>query len=200
MSTRKNDLDLIGLLADVEDHAANALTWMVSLTGNLLGFWHKAFYSTGDIDHQRSALVTTGDTVDVFAFTLYKLEQIDRVWIIEGLLEKLPQVKSAVGSLKYPSTSNAVECFFGAFERFYRLKGPFCDKKSANKHIGLFMLAYMFRMGLQGQASPLERAGIDVSGIPFYHLINRPNLLKLKILIADQYKNNQVVDHYKKAA
>jgi transposase-like protein len=129
-----------------------------------------------------------------------KLEKIGKVWVLGGLLAKLPQVLPAVGSSKWPSTSNAAEWFFGAFDRFYRLKGPFCDEKSAYKQIGLFALAYVFRLGLKGQASPLERANTDVSGIPFYHLINRPNVLKLKELTADQYKEEQAADHYKKAA
>ncbi len=126
-----------------------------------------------------------------------ELEKTGKSWVIAGLLAKLPQVLPAVGSSKWPSTSNAAEWFFGAFDRFYRLKGPFCDEKSAHKQICLFSLAYVFRLGLKGQASPLERANIDVSGIPFYHLVNRPNILKLKELAADQYKKEQAADQYK---
>lgn len=85
----------------------------------------------------------------------------------------------AVGNpTRWPSTSNAAEWFFGAYDRFYRLKGPFQDEKSARKLTGLFVLGYVFRMGLAGQACPLERTQTDVSLIPVYHLINRPKLSK----------------------
>jgi transposase-like protein len=129
-----------------------------------------------------------------------KLEQLGKVWVIQGLLNKLHQVLPAVGSSRWPSTSNAAECFNGAFDRFYRLKGPFRDQKSAQKQIGLFALGYVFRLGLQGQACPLERANLDVSGIPFYHLVNRPNIMKLKTMIADQYKEDHAADQYRKTA
>jgi hypothetical protein len=109
-------------------------------------------------------------------------------WVLEGLLSKLEQVMPAVGNpTRWPSTSNAAEWFFGAYDRFYRLKGPFQDERSARKLTALFVLGYVFRMGLAGQACPLERTQTDVSMIPFYHLINRPKLSKLQDLIAEQY-------------
>ena len=108
--------------------------------------------------------------------------------VLTGLLGKLPQVLKAVGSTWRPSTSNAVEQFFSKFDRFYRLKGPFCDEASARKHINLFLLGYLFSIGAQGQASPLERASGNVVQIPFYHLINRPNIVALKDRIAQQYR------------
>ncbi len=130
-----------------------------------------------------------------------KLEEKDQVWIIGGLLKKLVQVLPAVQNpQRWPSTSNSAEWFNGAFDRFYRLKGSFVDEKSAYKQIGLFMLGYMFRIGLKGQASPLERGDVNISTIPFYHLVNRPNMLKLKTMIADQYKGDNVADQYKQAA
>ena len=41
-------------------------------------------------------------------------------------------------------------------------------------------------MGLAGQAFPLERTQIDVSMIPFSHLINRPKRSKFQERIAEQ--------------
>jgi len=108
--------------------------------------------------------------------------------VLTGLLAKLPQVLKAVGSTWRPSTSNAVEQFFSKFDRFYRLKGPFCDEASARKHVNLYLLGYLFTIGAQGQASPLEKACGKVVEIPFYHLINRPNVVALKERIAQQYR------------
>jgi transposase-like protein len=117
-----------------------------------------------------------------------KLAVLNKGWVIEGLLAKLEQVMPAVGNpTRWPSTSNAAEWFFRDYDRFYRLKGPFQHQKSAQKLTGLFLLRHLFRMGLDGQACPLERAQIDVSLIPCYHLINRPQLSKLHELIAEQY-------------
>ena len=117
-----------------------------------------------------------------------KLAKLGKEWVLEGLLAKLEHVMPAVGNpTRWPSTSNAAEWFFRDYERFYRRKGPFQNKKSAYKLTGLFVLGYVFRMGLDGQACPLERDQTDVSLIPFYHLINRPKLSKLQERIAEQY-------------
>jgi transposase-like protein len=117
-----------------------------------------------------------------------KLSELGKEWVLEGLLAKLEQVMPAVGNpTRWPSTSNAAEWFFRDYDRFYRLKGPFQDEKSARKLTGLFVLGSVFRMGLDGQACPLERSQTDVSLIPFYHLINRPKLSTLQELIAEQY-------------
>ncbi len=109
--------------------------------------------------------------------------------LIEGrLLKKLPQVIKAVGSRYRPSTSNSVEQFYSRFDRFYRLKGPFQNEKSALKHVRLFMLGYLFSIAQNGQACPLEKASQDVAKVPFYHLFNQPNIIALKEKMAQQYK------------
>ena len=69
------------------------------------------------------------------------------------------------------------ERFFRLFDRLYELKGPFQDLASAQKHLALVSVGYMFGVGRQGQACPLKRVGIEVGKLPFYHLWNRPNLL-----------------------
>ena len=94
----------------------------------------------------------------------------------------------AVGSTWRPSTANGVERFFGAFDRFYLVKGPFCDLASANKHLQLFVLWYLLRVGARGQACPLERAGGKVEAIPLYHLLNRPKVRLLRERMAQQYR------------
>ncbi|WP_372369013.1 hypothetical protein [Candidatus Uabimicrobium sp. HlEnr_7] len=107
--------------------------------------------------------------------------------VLSGLFRKLPQTIKAVGSNRRPRTANCVEHFFGKFDRFYRLKHSFCDVNSAEKHIRLFMLGYIFAIKANGKPSPLENAGCDVKNIIFYHLFNQPNLMALKQRIALQY-------------
>ena len=64
--------------------------------------------------------------------------------VVTRLLAKLPQLLPAVGSTWRPTTSNAAERFLGAFDRFYRCKGPFQNVASAHKHVALFMLGSVF--------------------------------------------------------
>lgn len=130
------------------------------------------------------------------------LAALGKEWVVEGLLAKLEQVMPAVGNPgPWPSTSNAAEWFFRNFEhRVYLVKGPVQDEKSAHKLTGLFVVGYLFRMGLHGQACPLERAQVDVSFIPFYHLVNRPKLSKLQELIAAQYTDGLSGQHAEKQA
>lgn len=116
-----------------------------------------------------------------------RLLKCGKQWVLEGLLSKLEQVMPAIGNpTRWPSTSNAAEWFFGAYNRFYRRKGPFQDDTSARKLTALFVVGAVFRMGLAGQACPLERTQTNVSMIPFSHLITRPKLSKLQELIAEQ--------------
>lgn len=113
--------------------------------------------------------------------------------VLTRLAAKLPQLLPAVGSTFRPSTSNAAERFLGAFERFARAKGPFQSRASAEKHLALFMLGYVFETysaeacaAHQGQC-PLQLAGYQVASIPLFHLLNRPNLIPLRRRLVEGY-------------
>lgn len=113
--------------------------------------------------------------------------------VVTRLLAKLPQLLPAVGSTWRPTTSNAAERFLGAFERFYRAKGPFQNLASAQKHVALFMLGYVFETfsaeataERQGRC-PLQVAGYEVGAIPLFHVLNRPNPARLRQAIAAGY-------------
>jgi transposase-like protein len=114
--------------------------------------------------------------------------------VIARLVTKLPKLLPAIGSTFRPSTQNAAERFLGAFQRFYRLKGPFQSQASAQKHIQLFMLGYVFH-ALSSQAKaenrglcPLQLSGYHVGHIPFFHMINRPDVGLLQNHIAHRYE------------
>jgi transposase-like protein len=113
--------------------------------------------------------------------------------VVARLLVKLPQLLPAVGSTWRPTTSNAAERFLGAFDRFYRAKGPFQNLASAHKHVALFMLGYVFET-FSAEASaqrqgrcPLQVAGYEVGAIPLFHVLNRPNPSRLRQAIAAGY-------------
>lgn len=144
-----------------------------------------------DVWHLTGSLFQSGDkrTVQRRVAKLRQLvEGLGVGSVVTGLLSKLPQVIGAVGSRRIPSTANAAEWFFRAFDRFYRIKGPFCDEASAQKHVQLFVLGYVFGIGARGQACPLEKAGKAVGEIPFYHLFNRPNVVSLRDQMVSQYR------------
>jgi transposase-like protein len=113
--------------------------------------------------------------------------------VIGRLFAKLPKLLPAVGSTFRPSTTNAAERFLGAFDRFYRLKGPFPHPASAHKHIGLFMLGYVFRtLSTQAQEPrqglcPLQLSGYRVAHLPLFHMVNRPNLARLRQHLLEDY-------------
>ncbi len=114
--------------------------------------------------------------------------------VVARLMAKLPKLLPAIGSTWRPTTSNAVERFFGAFDRFYQLKGPFQHEASAHKHVALFMLGYVFEtasadaaVARQGRC-PLQVAGYEVDTIPLFHLLNRPNPARLGQSLAAGYK------------
>lgn len=113
--------------------------------------------------------------------------------VVARLVAKLPQLLPAVGSTWRPTTANAAERFLGAFERFYRAKGPFQSVASAQKHVALFLLGYVFETFSAEAAAerqgrcPLQVAGYEVGAIPLFHLLNRPNPSRLRQVIAQGY-------------
>lgn len=109
-----------------------------------------------------------------------KIHDLSADHILKSTKKKMPVLLKAVGSTWRPSTANAVERFFGHFDRFYKLKGPFQNEESAQKHLQLFMLGYLFTIGADWQSCPLQKVGYDVAQVPFYHLLNRPYVTALK--------------------
>jgi hypothetical protein len=103
---------------------------------------------------------------------------------------KWPQLLPAVGSTWRPTTSHAAERFLGAFDRFYRAKGPFPSVDSAQKHVALFLLGDVFETFSAEAAAerqgrcPLQVAGYEVGAIPLFHLLHRPNPSRLRQAIA----------------
>ena len=96
-----------------------------------------------------------------------KLRDLGAEHILKWLKAKMPTLLKSVGSTWRPSTANAAESFFSRFERFYRLKGPFPDQKSAQKHLQLFILGYLFTIGAESQPCPLKKLAIMLFRFPF---------------------------------
>jgi transposase-like protein len=87
---------------------------------------------------------------------------------------KLPQLICSVGSVRLPSTSNAVERFFRAFQRFYRTRGGFHTVHSAKRELLLFLVVYMFTQHATTGQAPIEVIIPEARRMPLYRLINDP--------------------------
>ena len=74
MATRQDDLDLVTDIANIEDQAADAVTGMKLLTGDLLGTRHEALGPV-DLHDERSTLVAVGGTGDDLPLPLGELLQ-----------------------------------------------------------------------------------------------------------------------------
>src|SRR5712691_7733020 len=87
---------------------------------------------------------------------------------------KLPQLICSVGSVRLPSTSNAVERFFRAFQRFYRTRGGFHSVLSAKRELLLFLVVYVFTQHATTGQAPIEVIMPEARRMPVYRLINDP--------------------------
>jgi hypothetical protein len=70
--------------------------------------------------------------------------------------KKLPKLLPSVGSKKIPRTNNAIERFFRAFSRFYKVRCGFFSIISAKKELIFFMLMYLFLKQPETGKAPLE--------------------------------------------
>jgi hypothetical protein len=86
---------------------------------------------------------------------------------------KLPQLLPSVGSRRIPSTTNAIERFFRAFQRFYKTRCGFHSVISARRALIVFLVVYLFTRGHHGTA-PIEAIVPEASQMPLYRLINDP--------------------------
>jgi transposase len=87
--------------------------------------------------------------------------------------KKLPHLMPSVGSRRIPSTTNAIERFFRAFNQFYKIRCGFQTVISTKRQLILFMVVYLFSVGDDGKA-PIETIFPDASKTPLYKIFNDP--------------------------
>ena len=92
---------------------------------------------------------------------------------VAGVEEKLPRLICSVGSARLPSTTNAIERFFRAFERFYKTRQGFHSVLSATREL-LFLVVYVFTQRDRTGHAPLEVIVSEARRMPLYRLINDP--------------------------
>jgi transposase-like protein len=93
---------------------------------------------------------------------------------VSGVEEPLPQLICSVGSVRLPSTTNAIERFFRAFQRFYATRGGFHSVLSAKRALVLFLVVYVFTQHATSGQAPIEIIVPEARRMPLYRLINDP--------------------------
>src|SRR3989449_7950448 len=113
--------------------------------------WLKQHFATeAEIDARKPAMKRLFQTHDkrTVRRRLARLKERAAEWGItlwvSTVEAKLPQLICSVGSVRLPSTSNAVERFFRAFQRFYCTRGGFHSVLSAKRELLLFLVVYVF--------------------------------------------------------
>lgn len=92
---------------------------------------------------------------------------------LKGVWEQLPYLLPAVGNRQIPRTGNAIERFFRALNRFYKIRRGFFSVQSAKRQLILFLVFYLFTQGEAGIA-PIERVVPEARTMPLYRLMNDP--------------------------
>ena len=87
---------------------------------------------------------------------------------------KLPQLICSVGSTRLPSTTNAIERFFRAFQRFYATRGGFHSVLSGKRELLLFLVVYVFTQHASTGQPPIEVIVPEARYMPLYRCINDP--------------------------
>jgi len=86
----------------------------------------------------------------------------------------LPKLLPSVGSKRIPKTTNAIERFFRAFNRFYKMRCGFFTVISAKRELIFFLLMYVFIRQPERGKAPIEVIVPEASRMPLYQLINDP--------------------------
>jgi len=93
---------------------------------------------------------------------------------VTGVEAKLPQLICTVGSRRVPATTNAIERFFRAFERFDKTRQGFHSVLSAKRELLLFLIVYVFTQRASTGQAPIEVILPEARRMPLYRLINDP--------------------------
>jgi|RhiMetdeSRZDD1v2_1073273.scaffolds.fasta_scaffold286865_2 transposase-like protein len=143
--------------------------------------WLKQHFTTeAEIDARKPAMKRLFHTHDkrTVRRRLARLKERAAEWGITSWVSaveaKLPQLICSVGSVRLPSTSNAVERFFRAFQRFYRTRGGFHSMLSAKRELLLFLVVYVFTQHATTGQAPIEVIMPEARSMPLYRLINDP--------------------------
>ena len=124
----------------------------------------KKLFQTGDKRTVRRRLARLSQQASALGITAW----------VATVSEKLPALIASIGSLRLPSTTNALERFFRAFHRFYKTRCGFHSVRSAKRELILFLVVYLFTQRDRDGKAPIEVILPEARRMPFYRLINDP--------------------------
>jgi transposase-like protein len=104
-------------------------------------------------------------------------ERADTLQITEWVTQTeadLPKLLPQVGSQRLPTTTNAIERFFRAFNRFYKVRCGFFSVISAKRELIFFLVMYLLVRQPETGKAPIETILPQAKDMPFYHFINDP--------------------------
>ncbi len=131
--------------------------------------------ATTDVTERKRAMKRVFQTTVKRRFAALKMRAVE--WGIEGwigLTEKLlPNVLPSVGRTRLPSTSHAIERFFGTFTRFAKVRRGFHSVISTKRELIVFLVVYVVSQQASGTA-PIEAILPDASRMPLYRIFNDP--------------------------
>ena len=93
---------------------------------------------------------------------------------IAGVSERLVQLIPSLRPNPYPRTTNSLERFFRAFQRFYTTRGGFHSVMSAQRELMLFVVGYVFTIRISTGRAPIEKVVPQAKEMPLYKLLNDP--------------------------
>jgi transposase-like protein len=88
--------------------------------------------------------------------------------------QKLDRLEPAVRDNSFPRTTNSIERFFRAFQRFYKTRGGFHSVMSAQRQLMLFVVGYVFTVSSETGQAPIEQILPQATQMPFYQILNAP--------------------------
>jgi len=94
-------------------------------------------------------------------------------WIAQTR-QRLGHLVPALRRNAFPRTTNSIERFFRAFQRFYKTRGGFHSVRSAKRELMLFVVVYVFTKHTSTGMAPIERIVPQAKQMPFYTLLNDP--------------------------
>jgi transposase-like protein len=171
-----------------------AMAWMLPKATHLLCLFHhqqsvtRWFQQHGSglpeetrtwLKQQMKRLVQTCDPRTVIRrLATLEAKEAEHPW---GLGRWLTTVRNKIGRLtpalrdnSLPRTTNAIERFFRAFERFVKTRGGFHSVLSAERELMLFIVVYVFTKQATSGIAPIERIVPEAPRMPLYKLINDP--------------------------
>jgi transposase-like protein len=111
---------------------------------------------------------------------------------ISHTANKLDRLEPALRTNSYPRTTNRIEQFFRAFQRFYKTRGGFHSVMSAKREVMLFVVGYVFTIQPGTGMAPIEQIVSHARQMPLYQIVNAPFRVGLLHVCQAKYEPGEI--------